>query len=159
LPRCPGVNHTVCEYIRRLLDVGVYWQWVQHTLVQAEYWHDPLNEKLYHQHSFYLADVNNENSVNEQYKARMQTLERFVLVKFLNDTFVQPPDSSWFAFYKPGQDKIVQPLRESDIYLQDRLGLQELDKQGKLHFLATPGEHLQFTLQWFIDNIVPFLKQ
>lgn len=33
---------------------------VQNTLVQAEYWHDPLNEELYETSSIFLADINNE---------------------------------------------------------------------------------------------------
>lgn len=29
-------------------------------LVQAEYWHDPLNEQEYKDKSVFLADINNE---------------------------------------------------------------------------------------------------
>lgn len=42
---------------------------------------------------------------------------------------------------------------------QDWLGLKVMNSTGRLHFLASPGDHLQFTEQWFIDNIVSkFLK-
>ena len=37
--------------------------------------------------------------------------------------------------------------------------VQVLDEANKLHFLGAPGDHLQFTDEWFVDNIVPFLKQ
>lgn len=30
------------------------------SLVQAQYWHDPLNDDLYKKHSLFLADVNQE---------------------------------------------------------------------------------------------------
>ena len=30
------------------------------SLVQAEYWHDPLNEKEYREKSVFLADINQE---------------------------------------------------------------------------------------------------
>lgn len=30
------------------------------SLVQAQYWHDPLNEDLYKTHSLFLADINQE---------------------------------------------------------------------------------------------------
>lgn len=39
---------------------------------------------------------------------------RFVLVKFSNDTIVQPIDTEWFQFYTPNQDKVIQPLAESN---------------------------------------------
>ena len=33
------------------------------SLVQAEYWHDPLNEKLYREKSVFLAEINQEREV------------------------------------------------------------------------------------------------
>ena len=30
------------------------------SLVQAEYWHDPINEDMYRNHSIFLADINQE---------------------------------------------------------------------------------------------------
>lgn len=33
---------------------------VASSLVQAQYWHDPLNEDLYKTHSLFLADINQE---------------------------------------------------------------------------------------------------
>lgn len=40
------------------------------------------------------------------------------MVKFSNDTIVQPKESQWFAFYKPGQDKEILGLKESRVYEQ-----------------------------------------
>lgn len=42
------------------------------------------------------------------------TFDRFVLVKFSNDTIVQPVDTEWFQFYTPKQDKLIQPFSESN---------------------------------------------
>lgn len=39
---------------------------------------------------------------------------RLVLVKFLNDTCVQPPDTQWFQFYTPNQAKEIQAFSESN---------------------------------------------
>lgn len=45
------------------------------------------------------------------------------------------------------------------LVFQDRLGLQKMDADSKLHFLSTPGDHLQFSWDWFEQNIVdPFLR-
>lgn len=40
---------------------------------------------------------------------------RFVLVKFRQDTIVQPIETEWFQFYSPNQDQIIQPLAESAV--------------------------------------------
>jgi len=159
-PRCPGANETLCEIVRKLLNLGAYDSLVQDHVVQAEYWQDPLNEDEYLEYSVFLADINNNHATkNETYKENLLTLQNFVMVQFLNDTMVQPKESEWFGFYNAGQDKSVYTLQESQLYQEDWLGLQEMDTQGKLTFLATIGDHLQFTEEWFITNIItPFLK-
>lgn len=50
---------------------------------------------------------------------------RFVLVKFANDTIVQPVDSEWFQFYTPNQDKIIQPLAESNAAVSNAFKLKK----------------------------------
>jgi hypothetical protein len=35
LPHCPGVDYSLCEYIRELLDYGAYFSYIQDTLVRA----------------------------------------------------------------------------------------------------------------------------
>ncbi|XP_071451635.1 palmitoyl-protein thioesterase 1 [Hetaerina americana] len=158
-PHCYYPTHKWCDYIRKILNIGAYFSWVQNSLVQAEYWHDPINEDAYIKGSIFLSDINNENGVNKTYISQLNKLKNFVMVKFNNDTMVEPRESEWFEFYTPGQAKYITPLRKSKIYLQDRLGLRQMDKAGKLHFLSLNGQHLQFTWEWFIENIVNvFLK-
>lgn len=82
-----------------------------------------------------------------------------VLVQFLNDTIVQPRESGWFGFYAPGQDQKLIDLRNTTLYKEDWIGLKQLDQSGRLKLLSTLGNHLQFTIEWFQQNIVePFLK-
>uniref|UniRef100_A0A8C2CET1 Palmitoyl-protein thioesterase 1 n=1 Tax=Cyprinus carpio TaxID=7962 RepID=A0A8C2CET1_CYPCA len=157
LPRFPGESSHICDWIRKMLNSGAYTDTVQKHLVQAQYWHDPLNDDLYKKHSLFLADINQERVVNETYKKNLMSLNKFVMVKFLQDTMVDPVDSEWFGFYKPGQAKELETLQESAIYTEDRLGLAEMDSAGKLVFLATDGDHLQFTREWFNDNLLPYL--
>jgi palmitoyl-protein thioesterase len=158
-PRCPGDNVTLCEITRKLLNLGAYEPFVQDHLVQAEYWQDPLNEDEYVNKSVFLADINNQRAVkNETYKQNLITLNKFVMVMFTEDTMVQPKESEWFEFYTIGQDKEVTPLNQSAIWTEDWIGLQELNADNKLAFIPCPGDHLQFTEQWFIDNIItPYL--
>ncbi|NXD11494.1 PPT1 thioesterase, partial [Nothocercus nigrocapillus] len=157
-PRCPGESSHICDWIRKTLDLGAYTPTVQEHLVQAEYWHDPLKEEDYRKNSIFLADINQERGINETYKKNLMALRKFVMVKFLNDTMVDPPVSEWFGFYKSGQAKETVPLKETALYTEDRLGLQEMDKAGKLVFLGVKGDHLQFSEEWFYTTLLPFLQ-
>ncbi|XP_062265462.1 palmitoyl-protein thioesterase 1 [Platichthys flesus] len=157
LPRCPGESSHICDWIRKALNGGAYRDLVQKHLVQAQYWHDPLNDDLYKKHSLFLADINQERVVNETYKKNLQLLDKLVLVKFLQDTVVDPVDTEWFGFLKTGQAKEMETLQESVLYTEDRLGLAAMDKAGKLVFLASKGDHLQFTREWFTENLLPYL--
>ncbi|NXA03654.1 PPT1 thioesterase, partial [Sapayoa aenigma] len=157
-PRCPGESSHICDWIRKTLDLGAYTAAVQEHLVQAEYWHDPLKEEDYRKNSIFLADINQERGINETYKKNLMALKKFVMVKFLNDTMVDPPVSEWFGFYKSGQAKETVPLQETSLYKEDRLGLQEMDKAGKLVFLGVKGDHLHFSEEWFDTTLLPFLQ-
>lgn len=136
------------------MNYAAYAGWVQKRLVQATYWHDPKNEDAYKNKSTFLAEINNERRVNEKYVRRLQSLDNFVMVKFINDTIVQPVDTQWFGFYKPGSDSITLPLEESEIYIKDKLGLRKMKEDGKLKFIAVEGNHLQIKSDWFIANII-----
>uniref|UniRef100_A0A452S511 Palmitoyl-protein thioesterase 1 n=1 Tax=Ursus americanus TaxID=9643 RepID=A0A452S511_URSAM len=158
LPRCPGESSHICDLIRKTLNAGAYNKAIQERLVQAEYWHDPIKEDMYRNHSIFLADINQERGVNESYKKNLMALKKFVMVKFLNDSIVDPVDSEWFGFYRSGQAKETIPLQETTLYTQDRLGLKEMDNAGQLVFLAVEGDHLQLSQEWFYAHIIPFLE-
>lgn len=153
-PRCPGESGRFCDYVRRILNEGAYVDWIQKHLAQAQYWHDPLHEAEYRAKSLFLADINNENVQNASYKQNLNALKNLVLVKFTEDTMVDPRESEWFGFYRPGQAKEVLKLQDTVLYKDDRLGLQEMDTTGKLHFLEVVGDHLQIDLNWFKVNII-----
>ncbi|XP_067002579.1 palmitoyl-protein thioesterase 1 [Anabrus simplex] len=153
LPNCNYFNR-VCNYIRKLLNYGAYISWVQQELVQAEYWHDPLNEDEYRKASIFLADINNERVINEMYVTNLLKLRNLVLVKFNNDTIVTPKETEWFGFYVPGQVNTTYTLQESPLYKEDRLGLQKMDNEGRLQLIAINGNHLQFSEDWFVEEIL-----
>ncbi|XP_076764924.1 palmitoyl-protein thioesterase 1-like [Xylocopa sonorina] len=154
LPNCGSIGPTICKYMNRILHYAAYLQYSQENLVQATFWHDPYREEEYREKSIFMAELNNENYINETYRENLQKLEAMVLIKFLNDTVVWPQESEWFGFYKPGQVEVIQPFNETRLYEEDRLGLRKLYESGKLHFIAVPGDHLQFTEDWFIEKIV-----
>ncbi|XP_059488752.1 palmitoyl-protein thioesterase 1 [Neocloeon triangulifer] len=153
LPHCFYPGHKWCDYVRKALNHAAYESYVQKTLVQAQYWHDPLNEDLYRNGSMFLADVNNEQVFNQEYRTNLLKLQNLVLVKFNNDSMVEPRSSEWFGFYAPGQAVEELALEDTDLYKEDRLGLKVLNDSGRLHFLDLDGDHLEFTREWFNENI------
>lgn len=160
-PQCPGVNYTLCEYIREMLDIGAYWSFIQNSIVQAQYWHNPWTPEEYVNDCIFLPDINNarNGSRNETYKQNMISLNKFVLVKFTEDNMVQPRESEWFGFYKDYQDTEVIPMVETQLYKEDWIGLKQLNESGRMEFLSVVGDHLQFTATWFIESIVgPYLN-
>ena len=155
VPNCNAMRHSTCEDFRKILTTAAYTSSVQNALVQATYWHDPLREEDYKRGSTFLADINNEREINQDYVDRLQKVEKFVMVMFSNDTMVTPRESSWFMFYRPGQDQEVLPLKESPVY--ERLGLKAMDEKGQLVFHECDGNHLQFPTNWFRSNVIPYL--
>ena len=115
-------------------------------------------EAEYRRVSVFLADINQERTYNDTYKTNLLKIRNLVLVKFNNDTVVIPRESEHFAFYAENDTSRIIPLQESSIYTKDLLGLKTMDQQSRIKFLDTNGDHLRFTDQWFIDNIIPYLK-
>lgn len=151
LPKC--LDKTFCDYIRYVLTTAAYEKSVQAHVVQAEYWHDPLNEDAYRKQNIFLADINNELNVNQTYRQNLLQLEHMVLVEFLQDDMVVPPASSTFGFFKQNSKTEIEPMESSRLYLDDRIGLRRLADMQALHLIRVPGRHLQYHISWFLDEI------
>ena len=54
------------NYVRSVISsysaYGIYW-FLQKNFVQAQYWHDPLQNDLYRTKSKFIADINNDRDV------------------------------------------------------------------------------------------------
>lgn len=132
----------MCSFYRLVLNFFAYTSWAQNHVAQATYWHDPLHEETYRRKSTFLADINNEGVVKQIYIQRLTSLNKFVMVKFLRDKIVFPTETSWFGFYKPGDDKVILSLEESQIYSRDKLGLKQMKKDGKLVFIEVESDFI-----------------
>lgn len=155
IPHCPGESDALCEFVRAVISLGAYTPWLQDLVTAAQYWHDPLNHTAYVHGSHYLAEINNEGEEkNPDYKTNLENLENFVMVKWRSETTVEPMESSHFEFYIAGSENEILPLRESDIYKDDWIGLKTLDESGRLHFLVSEGDHMHLDRPWFTENIV-----
>jgi len=160
IPDCTTPNETICETVEYLLEFGAYMYYVQESVVQAQYFHDPLEPANYLADNIFLPDINNElTTKNPTYKANMVSLNNFVMYKFTEDTVVVPKDSSWFAFYADNSLSTIIPLQQQPTYTEDWIGLKTLDEAGKLHFETSPFEHMHFTIDWFVANVMnPWLN-
>jgi palmitoyl-protein thioesterase len=188
IPGCwePSFNSTpsyACRAVQKLLAAGAYNRWIQNRVIQAQYFKDPLHLDTYYRNSAFLADINAEalprwggdasfptavgkNKLLETekkavsarydlYKNNLSSLQRLVLFMFDNDITVVPKESAHFGFFDG--EKLV-PLIENKIYTEDRLGLKALDESGRLVIAHAPGFHMQFSLEWFFENVVePYL--
>jgi palmitoyl-protein thioesterase len=70
---------------------------------------------------------------------------------FCGSLAVVPRDSSWFSWFNGTH---LVPLVEQPLYLEDWLGLKELDDSGRLVFAEVEGEHMQFSFDWFEAEII-----
>lgn len=155
---CPGISGQMqmCLPAARQLvtsHVLAYSDLLQNTLVQAQYWHDPLHEEDYRLKSAFIAEINNERVKNQTYVNNLLKLENLVLIMNAADGFVIPRESSHFGFYKPGSDKEIIPMRQTRLYLEDRIGLKQLDQSGRVKEYTIPGEHIFMDHPWFKKEI------
>lgn len=158
LPNCLAPANPECEEIRLVLSEAAYEPLSQEHFAPANYWHDTLEPEAYQQGNVFLPDINQDGTYNQTYKDNILSLNNFVLLRFLNDTVVEPQISEWFGFYNDGSDNVTHTLQESALYQKDLLGLKTLEETGRLTFLSKDGEHLQFTYEWFDQYIIPYLN-
>lgn len=153
IPDCVSVNETICRLVEDALALGAYNPLAQALSVQAQYFHDPLEQGTYLKSNVFMPDINNLNSVNAQYKKNFMSLNTLLLVMFEYDTVVVPRESEWFGFYKSGSVSDIETMQDSRLYQDDLIGLKTLDQLGRLKFDKAPGNHMQFTLEWFHKHV------
>lgn len=158
IPKCPNTDYS-CELLRQFLNLFAYTDWAQSNIAQATYWHDPIREKLYRTRSTFIADINNEKTINKDYVYRLHRLNRFVMVKFVRDEMVKPTELQWFGFYAPESNRKILNLTQCEIYSKDKLGLRQMMEAGKLLFLKVDDGHLKISHEWFSREIIPLLKE
>lgn len=154
LPTCSPAD-LLCRLAEGALRGGIYTDYAQSHVISAQYFRDPrTKEKLdrYLESNRFLTDINNEVVLNATYRDRLASLETFVMLQFDGDKTVVPKRSSWFEAYASRKDDNdggdddddeTIPLRQSEIYKSDRLGLRTLDKRGGIVLDVCKGRHMQ----------------
>jgi palmitoyl-protein thioesterase len=119
----------------------------------------------------FLTSINNErpDSRNATYVKNFASLNKLVLVLFSKDKTVIPLESSWFgseaipeddatsrSFYNGessqqehlSDEKVIIPMRLQPLYLEDWIGLRQLDERGDVIFETCEGEHMDIGDCW-----------
>jgi len=118
---------------------------LQRTFSFASYWRSPLDYDNYLKYNLFLADVLNERpKKNETYRRNWLSLNHLHCLWSPIDEIIKPPQSGAFETYTLGQAKEITPLRDSTFYKEDWIGIQTLDKQGKLTTAAVSCKHADF---------------
>ena len=77
-PGCPPGTLEFCDDLRDLLEIA-YLPGIQDRLVQAQYWHDPIQVDLHRRSSQFIGPINNEVRDGvahiEEYKTNLNKLE------------------------------------------------------------------------------------
>ena len=133
---------------------------------QAQYFRDPHNYETYLATNNFLVSINNERPDlhNSTFARNLASLNKLVLVLFSEDKTVVPKESAWFGSEAIsedaarqgssdqalllGEDKVIIPMRQQPLYLEDWIGLRRLDVRGDVIFEVCEGEHMQIGDCW-----------
>ena len=150
----------LCEYINKVVSdyENKNPQKLMKILGPASYWKYRNHYDRYLKHNVYLKDLNNEGDVKKiEYKNRILNLNKILLIKGSQDTVICPKESSWFEFYDINGKNIV-PLKDSEFYKKDFIGLRKMNEEGRVKFALFNAEHVKYSENEFVTHIVSFLK-
>ena len=154
LPHC--FNGFICNFINYVIDNVVYFSFIQNNIGPAGYFRDPGHIDYYRSHSIFLPSVNNEVEFDQAAYDGWSSLNKVFLGMFAKDTMIFPAETAWF--YELQADGSVLPFNQTQLYLNDTIGLKKLDEQDKLVFHKFPGDHLQFSYQDIREYVFPVLQ-
>ena len=100
--------------------------------------------------------LNNEYEEKDQeIIERFTALEKVKFIKGKKDSVIVPRESSWFEFYDY-DGKTIIPLKESEFYINDNIGLRKLMDEGKVSFVEFDQEHVLYNMKEYKEEIMAF---
>ncbi|KAJ4825903.1 hypothetical protein Tsubulata_036563 [Turnera subulata] len=149
----------VCVLVDILIKSEIYSSYVQEHLAPSGYLKIPTDIANYLSGCKFLPKLNNEIKAaqNSTYKERFASLENLVLIMFEHDTILIPKETAWFGYYPDGSFDHVLPAQETQLYIEDWIGLRTLDEAGKVKFINVSGNHLDISRNDMKKYIVPYL--
>jgi len=146
----PGIK-AMCGTLGTDLDI---YHWPMCSF--CSYWKG-RKEAEYLGNSAWLADVNNDRTVNQQHRQNMMSLNKYMATYASKDTVVQPAQSAWHTYWhwNDAWRSSVMPLNETEGYRNDSLGLKTLQERGDLILNHFEGDHLKYNMTWWNQTILP----
>lgn len=158
MPVCPDPKDWICRRRNEIIKKQVWHLSVQHSVIPAQYFRDPFDYENYMKYSNFLADINNESleSYQRKYADKMKMLNKFVMVKFADDTTVVPKTSAQFNDIDTSSGAVID-FRHTLIYKTDMLGLKTLDQRGSVEFYDLEGGHMHIPESFIVDIATNYL--
>ncbi|XP_061999128.1 uncharacterized protein LOC133716430 [Rosa rugosa] len=150
----------LCVLLDDLIKSEIYSSFIQEHLAPSGYVKIPTDIAAYLKGCTFLPKLNNEINFtrNSTYKERFASLENLVLIMFEQDTILIPKETSWFGYFPDGAYDPILPAQETELYIEDWIGLKTLDEAGKVKFINVSGNHLAITRSDMKKYVVPYLE-
>ena len=144
------------SYCDMIMNLGALAYNFQDIIAPMGYFKNRNDTSYYDKHDMFIKMLNNDYKVKDQEIIdRFSALEKVKLIKAKRDSVIVPKESSWFEFYDKKGENIV-PLKESDFYINDYIGLRKLDEEGKVQFVEIDQEHVLYNMKEYREEIVQF---
>ena len=127
VPHC--TSGFICGALNAVVDRLVYLGIVQSHVAPAGYFRDTKHWDRYLAGSTFLPALNNERPDDKDAADRKKNFESIngaLLVMFSEDTMIHPKETAWFA--DTDKDGNVIPMKETELYTKDLIGLKTLDE-------------------------------
>ncbi|GAB4858079.1 hypothetical protein Ancab_015981 [Ancistrocladus abbreviatus] len=149
----------LCIIADTLIKSEIYLDYIQAHLAPSGYLKIPTNVPAYLEKCRFLPVLNNELPAerNRTYKERFSSLQNLVLIMFEHDTVLIPKETAWFGYFPDGAFSPVLPPQQTNLYVEDWIGLKTLDDAGRVKFVSVPGNHLGISRSDMKTYIVPYL--
>ena len=134
----------------------IYTSFIQNIVGPAGYYRDVNQLQNYMDHSIFLPNINGEDVFDQDSYDGFSSLNKLFLGMFEFDEIVYPKESAWFYELQPNGS--ILPYNETNLYVNDTIGLKKLDKKGKLIFHTFQAKHSKFTNEDLIEYVCPVLK-
>ena len=132
----------------------------QEGLSITNYWRDPYRYDVYLSNSTYLAELNEEvlsNSIIND----LDIVKNFIMVWSPLDEIIMPPESGKFSlqFVNDAGELKLQEITETELYKSGRLGLKNLNENGRLKIFQTDCTHSQHKEPECFHQLKPLFEQ
>ncbi|KAM5573015.1 hypothetical protein ABKV19_012851 [Rosa sericea] len=148
-----------CIIANKLIKGKIYSDYIQEHLAPSGYIKLPNDMTDYLGRCRFLPKLNNElpDERNSTYKERFSSLENLVLIMFEQDNVLVPRETSWFGYYPDGAFNSIIGPEQTDLYIEDWIGLRTLDEAGRVKYISVSGGHLGISKSDMKKHVVPYL--